>query len=172
MTQLDNHSAGNGRRSNRASLFWFLAFTTAGAAALAVAALLPEYVLLTHLQAQRDAVARQLECEGKLAIWYERYITDVRGDPVLLARQMMRYGNYVPPGCRLIDLGPGYSEDSFPAQLMRQAQEPVAPRHDRFVQYGMWVSEPVTRACMIVLSLGLVATGVLLFGPRRETSGR
>ena len=144
----------------------FALLTGSGLAILAAIVLLPEYVSLAQLEARRDALAHQLDCEKRLSLYYERTIRAIRTDPELTTRLMIRHGNYRPAGARQAELGAVPGRESIPARLWREAREPPPPRQDALVRAGVWLDEPFTRAALVALSLGLIACGVMLSCPR------
>ena len=144
----------------------FALFAGAGLAILGAVVLLPEYVALARLQARRDALAHQLDCEKRLALYYERTIRAIRTDPDLTTRLMIRHANYRPAGARQAELGAVPGRESVPARLWREAREPPPARQDALVRAGMWLDEPFTQAALVFLSLGLTAFGVMLSCPR------
>ena len=144
----------------------FALLTGSGLAILAAIVLLPEYVSLAHLEARRDALAHQLDCEKRLSLYYERTIRAIRTDPELTTRLMIRHGNYRPVGAHQAELGSVTGRESVPGRLLREAREPPPPRQDALVRAGLWLDEPFTQAAMVALALGLMASGVMLSCPR------
>ena len=152
------------RRPRRAgTVAAFVFFATAGAAALAAAALAPEYADLLDLQSRRDALAHQVDCAARLAVYYDRLDEALRTDRVTAARMLIRHANYRPLGYEQIPTDVPASP-SAPARLRAQAGSPPPPRNDRLAQVGRWLAHGPTRACVAVLGLGMVACGVILFG--------
>jgi hypothetical protein len=165
-------AAAGARRSNVAGAVWFVVFSTIGVAAVAAALLLPELAALAELEAQRDALAHQLECERKLAAYNERLIRAMDNDPVLTARLLIRYANYSPAGCRQVPIDPSRRDDPVPVQILREAAEPPKRPPSRLATAGQWLSHPPTQTGLILLGLAVVAIAWLLFGVRRETPTR
>jgi len=157
-----------------AGLFWFLAFGAIGTTAVAAAALLPEYAALATLRARRDALAHHVACERKLVRYNDRLIAAMRRDPVLTARLLIRYANYAPPGCRELPVDDDRAAVPTPVRIMREAACPPAPPDDLAVRAGRWLSHRGTRTGLVLLGLGIITIGWVLFAvpPERRRSGR
>jgi hypothetical protein len=147
----------------------FLLFVAGGLATLGAIVLLPEYVDLTELQIQREALARQLDCDQKLSTYNERLIESIQSDPVLAARLLMRQANYRLIGSSELDVGdPNRPLSYVPKKLLDTAKEPPKIPQDPVYYCGKWLDDGSTRLCLLALSLGLLACGMLLFGPTRK----
>ena len=158
----------------------FALFTAVGVLALACAALLPEYAVLADLRAERDALDHQLRCDEKLAAYNGRMIHATRDDPVLIARLMIRHGNYRPIGCETIGVDSVPPALSVPQRLLREARNPPQRKEPRLmVRAGLWLSDTTTGGCMILLSLAMIVIGTTVgragsdtkcpYGKRRPT---
>jgi len=152
--------------SRAAGMLWFFVFTTAGLAAVAAGTLLPEYAALAAVEARRDALARQVACERKLAAYNDRVIAALADDPVLAARMLIRYANYSPAGCEIVDVGPSCRVDPTPARILREAATPPPRPPDPLLAAARWLEHAPTRLSLIALGLGTLAMGVLLFAGR------
>ncbi len=147
----------------------FLLFVVAGLSTLGVIVLLPEYVDLTELQIQKQTLARQLDCDQKLSTYNERLITSIQSDPVLASRLLMRQANYRLTGGTELDVGdPNRPLSYVPKKLLDTAKEPPKIPQDPVYYCGKWLDDGSTRLCLLGLSLGLLACGMLLFGPPRK----
>lgn len=159
------------RTSPLARAVGFVLFAGAGLAGLATVAALPEYAALAALEGRRDALSHQIKCERRLAHYYQRKIDAFRTDPDLTADVMIRHGNYRPAGAREVT-APGAAELSFPQRLMREARTTPPPRAAALTQARLWMDDAFTQIAVLVLSLGMIAAGVILFGPRVPRRGR
>jgi hypothetical protein len=157
----DNDSGvGPKRSAGRYVIFAF--FTTVGLLALACTILLPEYAALDSLQAQRDALAHQVKCDEKLSAYNDRMICATQDDPVLIARLMIRNGNYRPAGCETIEMTSVPSEQSVPERLLREAGNSPQRKEPRLpVRAGLWLADTTTSRCMILLALAMIVTGAI-----------
>ena len=152
--------------SRAAGIVWFYVFSTVGLVALAAAVLLPEYAEVARLQARRDAFARQLECEKELAAYNELKIHAMQQDPVLAARMLIRYANYSPAGYQAIAIDRDKQPDAAPMRILKRATASPPRQNDRLAEAGEWVADKTTRTSLILLGLGTLAMGLILFGAR------
>ena len=146
------------------SFVGFALFTSAGMATLACAVLLPEYAGLTDLQTQRDGLAHQVGCDRRLADYNDRLLGGMRVDPVLRGRLAIQHRNYRPTQCRTVQVPEGPASRA-PARIAMDARIAPAPQPPRLVRAGRWLDDRQTRTGLIVLSLGMLALAMLLFGP-------
>ena len=165
-------AATSPRSSSAAGLFWFLVFAAVGAAAVAAAVLLPEYVTLAKLQAKRDALGHQVECEGRLAAYNDRLIGAMETDPVVTARLLIRYANYSPSGFREVPIDPACLDDPTPVKILADAANPPKRPQGLLAVVGKRLFDPSMRMGLIALGLGTIAIGWLLFGVRVREPGR
>ncbi len=148
------------RPAGRYVIFAF--FTFAGLAALAGVVLLPEYAALDDLQAQRDALAHQVKCDEKLSAYNGRMIRATQDDPILIARLMIRHGNYRPAGCETVEMKSASPEPSAPERLLREAGNPPQREEPRLlVRAGVWLADTTTNRFMIILALAMIVTGAI-----------
>ncbi len=143
----------------------FAAFTGVGLATLAAVVLLPEYAALTRLRARRDALARRLEGERRLLAYNDRLIRAQRTDPVLAARLMIRHGRYRPVHYRAWRVSVADPPQPVPERIWQEASAAASPPHGLAYRAALWLEETRTRTSLMILALGAVAVGVLLFGP-------
>ena len=157
----DNNSGVEPNRPpGRYAIFAF--FTTAGVLALAGTVLLPEYAALDDLQAQRDALAHQVKCDERLSAYNDRMISAAHDDPVLIARLMIRHGNYRPAGCETVEMNSAPPEQSVPERLLREAGNPPQRKEPPLpVRAGLWLADTTTSRCMILLALAMIVTGAI-----------
>jgi hypothetical protein len=147
----------------------FLAFIASGLLTLAAIVVLPEYVDLTELELRRQMLDRQLDCDRKLSAYNERLISSIQSDPVLAARLLMRQANYRLTGVTELDVGDDNRPLSYvPRKLLEAAQQPPAVPQDPVYYWGKWLDDGSTRLCLLAMSLGLLASGMLLFGPPKK----
>ena len=151
--------------SYAAGLIGFLFFAIAGAAILAGVVVLPELVALAEIEAERDALAHQVECERRLAAYNDRLIEAIDTDPILTARMMMRRGNYHLPGAQELDVPVGDDPGAAPARILAEARQTPPPKEDMLLRAGRWIDDGPTKTSLTVLALGLIAVGVVLFAP-------
>lgn len=149
----------------------FALFVGAGVATLAAVVVLPEYAALTELRGQRDRLAHHLECEKKLVIYNDRLIHAVQTDPVLAARLLMRHGNFRLTGCERVKIETNSSGLPVPAKLKQEAMTPPVRAPDAFCRAGRWLNDSPTKFGLLVLALGAMAVGIVLFGPRGPVHG-
>ena len=169
------HTEDNDSNSDRQTTVWpivgFGLFVTVGVLALACAVLLPEYAVLDDLQTRRDVLAHQVGCDEKLVAYNGRMIRATRDDPVLIARLMIRHGNYRPAGYETVEMESLRSETSVPQRLLREASNPPQPREPPIsAQAGLWLTDTTTGGCTILLALAMIVVGVLFFGNRKPAS--
>ncbi|MDY7010639.1 MAG: hypothetical protein SVV80_07790 [Planctomycetota bacterium] len=166
-TGQENNNGQFTPRRTGSSIIGFALFTAAGMFTLACATLLPEYAVLSDLQARRDAVAHQIRCDEKLAEYNERMIHATRDDPVLIARLMIRQSNYRPAGCETVEAKALQSEPSVPKRILEEARNPQQREGppSLTVRAGFWLADTTTGGCMILLGLAMLTTGVVLFPP-------
>ncbi len=147
----------------------FALFTAVGVPALACAVLLPEYAVLARLQAQRDALDHQLRCDEKLAAYNGRMIHATRDDPVLIARLMIRHGNYRPTGRETVGADSLPQAPSVPQRLLREARNPPQRKEPRLmIRAGLWLSDTTTGMCTMLLGLAMLAAGVMFSRPELQ----
>ncbi len=145
----------------------FVLFVGGGLGTLAAVVVLPEYAALAELHDQRDALARHLESDKRLAIYNDRLIHAIQNDPVVAARLLMRHGNYRLAGCEKIAAAAQPQQSlSVPARLRLEAMTPPARAADPLCQAGRWLDEGRTKFSLLALAIGAIAVGMLLFGPR------
>ncbi len=161
--------AGSSRAAGR---FWFFVFSTVGVAAMAAAVLLPEYASLARLQRRRDALAYQVAGEEELAGYHDRLILGMEQDPVVAARMSIRHENYSPAGYRPIEIDPADRLDPVPVQILKEALAPPPPPADPIASAGQWMEHRPTRTGLLVLGLGTLVMGLLLFAGRPADAGR
>ncbi len=143
----------------------FAMFTLVGVAALAAAILGPEYAALASIRQRCAVLEHQVRCEQRLARHNDRLIAGMRTDPDLTTLLLIRQGNYRPAGA--IDLEPTGTDESFRQRLLREARNPpVAPR-SFLARAGDWLDDPLTRCALILLAMGTLASGVVVWGPWR-----
>ncbi len=147
----------------------FALFTAAGVLVLACAVLLPEYAVLADLQTRRDVLAHQVGCDEKLAAYNGRMIRATREDPVLIARLMIRHGNYRPAGRETVEMNSLPPVPSVPGRLLREARNPPQRRESSMpARAGLWLADTTTSECMILLALAMIVAGVALFPQRAD----
>lgn len=162
------------RMSRLGRCLGFFLFTTAGLAALAAVLLAPEWAALARLESQRDALAHQLDCEGKLSEYYDNYIRAIRTDPNVTTRLLIRHGNYRPLGCRPAEPGLPNDSPAVPQQLLLLARTAPPQEHEALMRADLFLQDRFTHGSLIALSLASIAAGVVLFvspqpsGPRRS----
>ncbi|MCK4625984.1 MAG: hypothetical protein KAV00_11780 [Phycisphaerae bacterium] len=140
----------------------FAFFTATGLLALAGTILLPEYAALDDLQARRDALAHQARCDEKLSAYNARMIRATREDPVLIARLMIRHGNYRPAGCETVEMKSVPPEQSVPERLLRESGNPPKRKEPRLLAHaGLWLADTTTSKCMILLALAMIVIGAI-----------
>ena len=170
----DNNSDFTRRRTaGRYAVFALI--TAAGMLALACAVLLPEYAVLADLQTRRDVLAHQVGCDEKLADYNGRMIRATRDDPVLIARLMIRHGNYRPAGCETVEMESLRSEPSVPQRLLREARNPPQRREPSLpARAGLRLADTTTGGCVILLALAMIVTGAIVgrFGATRSVPAR
>jgi len=158
--------------SPAAGLFWFVLFATVAAGMLAAAVLGPEYVQLADLQARRDGLAHQADCEDRLAAYNHKLIEALRDDPVLRTRMLIRHGNFRPAGLRAVQVDPASVELPAPRRIGMDAQRPQVPPQDNWLAAAEWIAQPTMRSCFLAGGLVLLAATVILFGPSRRAPAR
>ena len=164
--QLDQAAPKRTEPSYAAGLIGFLFFALAGAGILATVVVLPEMVALAAIEAERDALAHQVECERQLAAYNDRLIGAIDTDPILTTRMMMRRGNYKLPGAQEVDVPVGDDPGAAPLRILAEArQTPPPPQENAFLRAGRWIDDGPTKTSLTVLALGLIAIGVVLFAP-------
>jgi len=141
-------------------------FTLTGLLILAATVLLPEYAVLARLQVARDGLAHQLGCEERLAGYNERLLRAKAGDLVLQRRLVIRHHNYRPVGSHVVEVSSPTAPPPVPVQILRDAHRLPRQAPDVLVQAGWWLHDPVTRTGAILLSVALVAAGLLFLAPR------
>ena len=147
----------------------FFVFTAAGIAALAAVVILPEYMQMVDLENQRQALAHRLACEQKLAQYNQQLIEGVQSDPVLATRLLMRHGNYRLAGAQEVQTPGNRPISTVPYKLLEDSLNPPPPKRDELYRWGCWLDDGSTRFYVLLLSLGVLMCGMLLFGPRRKT---
>ncbi len=147
----------------------FVLFAGPGLAVLAAVILLPEYTALTRQRTRRDALAHVIDCEKRLPDYYERKADAFRTDPDLTVNVLIRHANWRPAAAREANV-PLAGSLSVPEKLAALARTPPPPRDDGFIRAGKWLDEPLTQIALIVLSLGMVAGSMAMFGPRPSAS--
>ncbi len=154
------------RRRSGGGVAGFIIFTAVGVLTLAGAVLLPEYAALVDIRAKRDVLAHHVRCEEKLTAYSDRMIRAVQDDPVLLARLMIRHGNYRPMGCETVKFDSAPPDRSVPQRILDEALNPPQPNENRhLVRAGLWVNDPATSVSLILLAMGILTAGVVLFRP-------
>ena len=157
------------RRRAAGPMVGFGLFTVAGVLALACAVLLPEYAVLADLQVRRDVLGHQVRCDEKLADYNGRMIRATRDDPVLIARLMIRHGNYRPVGCETVEMDSLPPAPSVPQRLLREARNPPQRREPSLpVRAGLWLADTTTGGCIILLALAMIVAGAALFPQRAD----
>jgi len=143
----------------------FAAFTGLGLATLAAVVLLPEYAALARLRARRDALARRVDCERRLLAYNDRLIRAQQTDPVLAARLMIRHGRYRPVHYKAWRVSASRPMEPVPERIWQEASAAVSPPRGAAYRAALWLEESRTRTSLMILALGAIAVGVLLFGP-------
>jgi hypothetical protein len=147
----------------------FLVLAVLGISSVAAVVLLPEYVTLTKMENQRDAVAHQLACEQKLIEYNNRVIQAIGHDPILTERLLIRYGNYRPAGAKELDVNVA-ARPSVAAKLNAEALQLPPVKQDQFTAAARWVDDPFTSLALLALGLGMLATSIFLTGPRQQVA--
>jgi hypothetical protein len=147
----------------------FFVFTAVGIAALAAVVVLPEYMQMVDLENQRQALTHRLACEQKLAQYNQQLIEGVQSDPVLATRLLMRHGNYRLAGAQEVQAPGNRPISTVPYKLLEDSLNPPPPKRDELYRWGYWLDDGSTRFYCLLLSLGVLVCGMLLFGPRRKT---
>jgi hypothetical protein len=148
-----------------ARLVCFVLFVGAGLASFSAAVILPEYVSLSELQAQRDALSHQLECEKKLTVYNDRMIRAIQSDPVLAARLLMRHGNYRLADCETVQARSGSAGPSVPDRLLREAAARATPSTGLISRAGRWMDDRSTKLGLMLLAAAMVAAGMIFSAP-------
>ena len=147
----------------------FALFIGVGLATFAGVVSLPEWADLTELKAQHQALAHHLDCEKRLAVYNERLIHSIQTDPVLAGRVLMRHGYYQRVDCQTVAIEPAHPAPTVPARLLDEAGAAHARADDSLSRAGRWLADRPTALSLMALSVGMIAAGVVLFGPRGRT---
>lgn len=147
-----------------AKLGGFLAFSTAGMLTLAAGILLPEYAALVDLENQQDVLAHQIRCETDLVTYNDRLIQAAQEDSVFIARQMIRYGNYRMVGMDPREVPTSQPTLSVPGRLLKESLNPPPPPRDLLADVGRWLDHPGIKGGLVLLGLGLLIVGAIIFG--------
>jgi hypothetical protein len=142
----------------------FAMFAGLGVGGLAASVLLPELATMEVLQAKRDALAHQLDCERNLATYNDRLIERLPTDPILRTKVLARHENYAPAGMKPLDI---YCPDEpIPQRILREARTPPPPLLSAWAVWGIRLNDANTRTAMMLVSLAVFASAFLLFLPR------
>lgn len=160
---MEESDSNSGRSRPVGAVVAFSLFIVVGLLVLAGTVLLPEYAALDDLQARRDALAHQVKCDEKLFAYNDRMIRAAQDDPVLIARLMIRHGNYRPAGCETFEMKSVPSEQSVPERLLREAGNSPQHKEPRLpARAGLWLADMTTSRCMILLAMAMIVAGAIV----------
>ena len=74
------------------------------------------------------------------------------------------------PASRTVEVDASGAAPTVPEQILIDARTPPPRRDDGLVRLGRWLDDTTTRTTLILLSLALVAAGLVLFLPPPRVS--